>query len=83
MPVPLFRRVETFRNPKTRQEETRVVLMVRNNAGRHLAIWVGSDESKFHASEAGKAWAAGERLPLPSVGSPRGAGHRKAHCVDS
>ena len=83
MPVPLFRRVETSFNPRTRQEETKIVLMVRNDAGRHLAIWVGPDESKFHESEAGKVWAAGGQLPLPSVGAPKGKNPRKHHCVDS
>lgn len=74
----LHRRQELAYNPNTRQQEPVVVIMVKNRAGRYLTIWAGKDESMFPGSAAGKAWAAGEPLPLPSSTSPKGAGRRKA-----
>jgi hypothetical protein len=86
----LHRREALVFNPKTRQQERIVVLMIQNGAGRHHAIWAGKDESMFPQSAAGKAWAAGEALPLKVEGrSPEvlakaaEARRRKAVCRGS
>ncbi len=79
----LFRRADAIWNVKQGRSVVTTTIMVRNGAGRHLAIWAGEDEATFEASDSGTAWAAGDPLPLPSSTSPRGGYRRKAHCVDS
>lgn len=75
---PLRKRYDRVYNPKTKLEETWVTLMVETPSGRFHSIWAGKDESLFPGSAAGRAWAAGEPLPLPSTTSPKGKGRRKA-----
>ena len=68
MPQQLHRRMDTVHNPRTRREETWITLMVQTPSGRFHAIWAGRDESGFLGSAAGKAWAAGEKLPMKVAG---------------